>query len=104
MTSCSGTVLIGESHNESQCDVETSDFALIEAAYEPPDPSSPNCDRFIGHYLGTDSQNRFSWWINRDSEVRSIHDLRRHLANHHRGLCFRKRASVRTITAGRGVP
>jgi len=85
---------VGESYDERQCDVETSDVALIEAAYELPDPSSPNCDRFVGHYLGADSQTVSLGWINGDSEVRGIRDLRCHLANHDRGMCFRKRVSL----------
>jgi hypothetical protein len=63
-------------------------------AYELPDPSSPNCDRFVGHYLGAGSQTVSLGWINDDPEVRGIHDLRCHLANHDRGMCFRKRVSL----------
>jgi hypothetical protein len=85
---------VGESYDEGQYDVETSDVALIEAAYELHAPSSPNHDRFVGHYLGADPQTVSLGWINGDSEVRGIHDLRCHLANHDRGMRFRKRTSL----------
>jgi len=85
---------VGKSHDEGQRDVETSDVALIEPTDELPDPSSPNCDRFVGHYLGADSQTVSRGWINSDPEVRGIDNRRCHLANHNRGMCFRQRISL----------
>ncbi len=89
-----GPQSVGESHNECQCDVETSDIALIEAAYELPDPPSSNRDRFVGHYLGADPQTVSLGWINGDPEVWGIHDFRCHLANHDRSMRFRERISL----------
>jgi hypothetical protein len=98
-----GQLSVGESHNECQCDVETSDIALIEAAYELPDPTSSNRYRFVGHYLGADPQTVSPGWVNGDPEIRGIHDSDV-IWQITTDACVCGSASVWTMTAGRGFP
>src|SRR6185312_2496520 len=47
---------IRQPHDESQGDIEAPDVNVAEPTYQLPDPSSPDRDRFVGHYLRTDLQ------------------------------------------------